>query len=181
MNLKLRSIKQAITIILFLAMYMKSLNISGQTILSPDKLLELHFELVSGKPSYQLSFKNKTVLKPSFLGFHLKDQQALTDQFELIDFHQEADLITVQLRHEDDSIENLTCNWLIGCDGAKSTIRKKLGFQFQGDTFEQILAQADVQVTFPFETNPNEAYMSSEIQALADLFRSLERDATEPS
>ena len=87
MNLKLRSIKQAITIILFLAMYMKSLNISGQTILSPDKLLELHFELVSGKPSYQLSFKNKTVLKPSFLGFHLKDQQALTDQFELIDFH----------------------------------------------------------------------------------------------
>ena len=87
MNLKLRSIKQTITIILFLAMYMKSLNISGQTILSPDKLLELHFELVSGKPSYQLSFKNKTVLKPSFLGFHLKDQQALTDQFELIDFH----------------------------------------------------------------------------------------------
>ena len=44
MNLKLRSIKQTITIILFLAMYMKSQTVSGQTILSPDKLLELRFE-----------------------------------------------------------------------------------------------------------------------------------------
>ena len=29
--------------------------------------------------------------------------------------------------------ENVTCNWLCGCDGAHSTVRKQLGFEFAGD------------------------------------------------
>ena len=66
-------------------MLLTPLEFIGQsTLLSPDKLLELHFELVSGKPTYSLQFSNHVVVKASHLGFHLKDGSSLVDDFKIV-------------------------------------------------------------------------------------------------
>ena len=66
-------------------MLLTPLEFIGQsTLLSPDKLLKLNFELVSGKPTYSLQFSNNVVVETSHLGFHLKDGSSLIDNFKIV-------------------------------------------------------------------------------------------------
>jgi 2-polyprenyl-6-methoxyphenol hydroxylase-like FAD-dependent oxidoreductase len=53
---------------------------------------------------------------------------------ELHSFTQTADVVTYTLRKADGSEETAEAAWLIGCDGAHSTVRHQLGLQFEGDT-----------------------------------------------
>jgi hypothetical protein len=41
--------------------------------------------------------------------------------------------VTATLRHADGREESVRCDWLIGCDGAHSTVRKKAGLEFAGE------------------------------------------------
>jgi hypothetical protein len=43
----------------------------------------------------------------------------------------------------------VTASWLLGCDGAHSSVRKGLGLELEGSTYEFRLIQADVRVDFP--------------------------------
>ncbi|WP_396152888.1 glycoside hydrolase family 97 protein [Flavobacterium sp.] len=57
----------------------------SQELKSPDNKLEMIFELgQSGKPTYQLKYKNKSVIQPSNLGLMLKNNQNLVDGFEVV-------------------------------------------------------------------------------------------------
>ena len=56
----------------------------AQVISSPDKNLSLQFELsANGVPTYQLSYKNKAVIKPSSLGLEIKDAPSFMDGFNI--------------------------------------------------------------------------------------------------
>jgi len=58
--------------------------LQAQTIQSPDKNLVLKFSLnSSGVPVYELSYKNKAVIKPSNLGIETKDVPSLLDGFSV--------------------------------------------------------------------------------------------------
>jgi hypothetical protein len=62
------------TILLSLMVLFHTLLVNGQTIQSPDKNLSLTFALQEGGvPTYQLSYKKKTVIKTSKLGIETKD------------------------------------------------------------------------------------------------------------
>lgn len=52
---------------------------------------------------------------------------------ELVEFTQLGNSITCRLEHPNWT-EELTCTYLVACDGGKSTIRKKLGINFVGET-----------------------------------------------
>ena len=57
----------------------------SQELKSPDNQLEMIFELSqSGKPTYQLKYKNKSVIQPSNLGLMLKNNENLVDGFEVV-------------------------------------------------------------------------------------------------
>jgi hypothetical protein len=57
----------------------------SQELKSPDNQLEMIFELSqSGKPTYQLKYKNKNVIQSSNLGLMLKNNNDLMDGFEVI-------------------------------------------------------------------------------------------------
>ncbi|MXV52256.1 glycoside hydrolase family 97 protein [Pedobacter sp. HMF7647] len=61
-----------------------SAMLKAQVITSPDKNLTLKFELQSnGVPSYQLTYKNKQVIKPSTLGIETKDVPSFLDGFTI--------------------------------------------------------------------------------------------------
>ncbi len=65
-------------------------------------------------------------------------------QVELVRFAPGADKVVVTLRHEDGREETLQTAWLIGCDGAHSTVRHGLGMQFEGNTLASDWVLGDV-------------------------------------
>ncbi|HVX47337.1 MAG TPA: FAD-dependent monooxygenase [Mycobacteriales bacterium] len=64
----------------------------------------------------------------------------------LRDLHQDAAGVQVRLQHGDGTIEELQASWVIGCDGARSAVRERLGMAFEGDAFEESFAVADVRM-----------------------------------
>jgi len=66
---------------------------------------------------------------------------------ELTDVQQEGDRVIAVANHisQDTEIaEEITADWLIGCDGARSQVRKALGIEFEGSTYEEDFLLADV-------------------------------------
>jgi 2-polyprenyl-6-methoxyphenol hydroxylase-like FAD-dependent oxidoreductase len=51
------------------------------------------------------------------------------------------------LRHADGREEDVESSWLVGCDGAHSTVRHELGMEFQGDTLPSDWILADVHLS----------------------------------
>jgi 2-polyprenyl-6-methoxyphenol hydroxylase-like FAD-dependent oxidoreductase len=77
----------------------------------------------------------------------------------LTGFEQNDDGVLATLAHPSGGTETVQAKWLVGCDGAKSTVREVLGFPFEGSTFEQNVIQADIKVDFPFEVPAGEGAM----------------------
>lgn len=72
-------------------------------------------------------------------------------------FRQNVDGVVATLVHADGEREEVEARFIIGCDGAKSTVRRVLDLPFEGSTFEQNLIQADIRVDFPMRVEPGEA------------------------
>ncbi|RBQ20095.1 oxygenase [Spongiactinospora rosea] len=69
-------------------------------------------------------------------------------------FEQGADGVTAWLRRADGSVEELWVPWLVGADGARSTVRKQLGLRLLGDSTETWL-NADVLLDAPLPADGN--------------------------
>ncbi|MGW6403106.1 FAD-dependent monooxygenase [Streptomyces sp. NPDC055134] len=64
---------------------------------------------------------------------------------ELLSFTQDRDGVTARLRTVVGAEEELRARYLIGCDGAHSTVRKALGLTFEGGAFDEGYMLADVE------------------------------------
>jgi 2-polyprenyl-6-methoxyphenol hydroxylase-like FAD-dependent oxidoreductase len=72
-------------------------------------------------------------------------------QAELTGFTSGDRGVVAGLRHGDGRAEEIRSEWLIGCDGAHSTVRHTLGLKFEGETLQSDWILADVHMTeFPF-------------------------------
>jgi 2-polyprenyl-6-methoxyphenol hydroxylase-like FAD-dependent oxidoreductase len=67
-------------------------------------------------------------------------------QTELVEFTQDAEGVTATLRHADGSEETVRASWLVGCDGAHSTVRHALDIAFAGHTYSQWFGLADARI-----------------------------------
>lgn len=64
----------------------------------------------------------------------------------LSSFEQSEESVTATVVHGDQT-ETVTANWLIGCDGGHSTVRKRAGIAFEGETRDEVrMIVADVEV-----------------------------------
>jgi 2-polyprenyl-6-methoxyphenol hydroxylase-like FAD-dependent oxidoreductase len=68
---------------------------------------------------------------------------------ELVSFTEQPDAIACTLRHGDGREESLAVSWLVGCDGAHSTVRHTLGMPFTGQAEPNDWLLADVHVEGP--------------------------------
>jgi hypothetical protein len=76
---------------LFLFICLAPFLAQAQEINSPNKNLVLKFELAAnGVPSYQLSYKGKSVIKPSTLGLETKDVPSFMDGFTITNATQKS-------------------------------------------------------------------------------------------
>ncbi len=70
---------------LSLLLFVLATSLFAQNITSPSKKISLSFKLsADGKPSYSISYLDKTVIKESNLGIQLKDMPALENGFSII-------------------------------------------------------------------------------------------------
>ena len=67
-------------------------------------------------------------------------------QVELIGFADQGDHVSVRLKHADGREEEAMTPWLIGCDGARSSVRTSLKLEFRGSTQDDDWLLADVRV-----------------------------------
>ncbi|HLV57296.1 MAG TPA: FAD-dependent monooxygenase [Natronosporangium sp.] len=65
---------------------------------------------------------------------------------ELVDLHQTGDAVVATLRHLDGRTEVATSRYLVGCDGAHSTVRRLSGIAFHGGTYPRTFVLADLAV-----------------------------------
>ena len=63
----------------------------------------------------------------------------------LTSLNQNAEQVTAELLSNNKTI-TLTCEWVIGADGAHSTVRKQLDIAFTGDTYQHNFYLADVKL-----------------------------------
>ena len=69
---------------------------------------------------------------------------------ELSTFSQTADGVTAEIKGPDGAAQTISARYLVGCDGAKSTVRHGLGLEFGGGTFERIFYVADVDIDWEY-------------------------------
>jgi 2-polyprenyl-6-methoxyphenol hydroxylase-like FAD-dependent oxidoreductase len=74
------------------------------------------------------------------------DNVAVEFDAELLDFIQDTDGVTASYRSAADGLRNVSGQFLVGCDGASSTVRNALNFELEGDSLlemRQALFRAD--------------------------------------
>ncbi|MGA7778451.1 MAG: FAD-dependent monooxygenase [Paraburkholderia sp.] len=87
---------------------------------------------------------------------------------ELTAFSHGVTQVSATLQHSDGRVEAIHAAYLIGADGAHSTIRHQLGVSFAGKTFEQVFLLADLQADTPWSDDEFHIFASGE--GLAGLF-----------
>jgi 2-polyprenyl-6-methoxyphenol hydroxylase-like FAD-dependent oxidoreductase len=81
------------------------------------------------------------------LGDHLAGRGVPVERgVELAGFHADPDGVTSTLRHRDGRTEQVRARYLVGCDGAGSTVRRGAGIPFKGGAYPQTFALADLEV-----------------------------------
>lgn len=67
----------------------------------------------------------------------------------LASFTQDEDGVSASLLRADGSVHSVRTRWLIGCDGAHSTVRHGLNLEFAGAAYEERIVQTDAMVKWP--------------------------------
>lgn len=71
---------------------------------------------------------------------------------EVLDLDQTVDGIDLTIRRTGESREQtLTADWVVGCDGAHSIVRRRLGLPFAGDDYGQDWLMSEVYIDPPIE------------------------------
>ena len=80
---------------------------------------------------------------------------------ELVALHGDQDAVTCTLRHRDGRTEQACARYLVGCDGAASTVRRGAGIPFQGGSYPQTLMIGECQSGFCSATTTPSSRASS--------------------
>jgi 2-polyprenyl-6-methoxyphenol hydroxylase-like FAD-dependent oxidoreductase len=80
------------------------------------------------------------------LGDHLVGRGVRVERgVELVGFHADPDAVSCTLGHGDGRTEQVRVRYLVGCDGASSTVRRGAGIPFKGGAYPQTFALADLE------------------------------------
>ncbi|HUC18102.1 MAG TPA: FAD-dependent monooxygenase [Acetobacteraceae bacterium] len=87
----------------------------------------------------------------------------------LASFVQDAEHVRATLRNAAGEIEEVSCRWLVGSDGAHSTVRSALGLAFEGGSYPQTFVLADLEVRWDLKRGPMYRFTRSDSDNAAPL------------
>jgi 2-polyprenyl-6-methoxyphenol hydroxylase-like FAD-dependent oxidoreductase len=73
-----------------------------------------------------------------------------------------ADGVTATLKHADGAEERAGAKWLLGCDGAHSTVREALGVPYQGENLDTTFTFADLPLVWDMDPNEGHNFFGEE-------------------
>jgi 2-polyprenyl-6-methoxyphenol hydroxylase-like FAD-dependent oxidoreductase len=113
---------------------------------------------------------------PSRFNFILVLPQSYTEQFledelaksalavqwlkELVSLEQNGSTVTARMQDAAGRAEELECDFVVGCDGAHSTVRHQAGIPFAGSAYEGNFVLGDVVLRWPWPYNAGRALIS---------------------
>ena len=110
----------------------------GETVLA-----QVHFDDISSTYNFGLMIPQHDTER--LLADHLRSFGVEVErQVELTGFANEGDHVSARLKHADGREEEITTPWLVGCDGAHSSVRTGLDLEFRGSTQDEDWLLADV-------------------------------------
>lgn len=121
-------------------------KITGANIVAADERVS-HIDLTEVGSDYHFALtipqsETERLLEERLQSFGVTAER----QVELVGFSDDGNAVTSSLRHPDGRTETVTSSWLIGCDGAHSTVRHGLSLEFEGSTVKSDFALADLHV-----------------------------------
>ncbi len=111
-----------------------------------ERLARLDFESVASPFRFALALpqsETERLLEERLRALGL----SVDRQTELLDFTQGEDIVSCVLRAADGQEQTVDASWVIGCDGAHSTIRHRLGLAFRGNAILTDFALADIHLS----------------------------------
>jgi 2-polyprenyl-6-methoxyphenol hydroxylase-like FAD-dependent oxidoreductase len=91
----------------------------------------------------------------------------LEREVTLVDLHQDEQLVTATLRHADGSEEQVRARYVVGADGAGSTVRNVLGIPFEGRSYRQSFVVADLDAEGPLARDALNIFISPTGEGMA--------------
>src|SRR5262245_37258634 len=86
--------------------------------------------------------------EPLLIDFLQRQGHQVEWQTELVSFTQDQDGVSATLKQLDKE-EKIETDWLVGCDGASSRVRKMLEIAFGGETYKESLFVLDCKINWP--------------------------------
>jgi len=91
----------------------------------------------------------ESILEDSVISQGVKiERQTMLEEFE-----QDINGVVAKLKHSDGTKEILTAKYLVGCDGARSQVRKSSGLEFVGGTYAAEFMLADAKINWDLPCN----------------------------
>jgi 2-polyprenyl-6-methoxyphenol hydroxylase-like FAD-dependent oxidoreductase len=122
------------------------LRAHGGTLRSGDTILgRIGFEDVASPYNFALMIPQRDTER--LMADHLGACGVTVErEVELVSFAQTAEGVDAVLRHADGRDERVATPWLIGCDGAHSTVRHAVGIEFAGSVQGDDWMLADIRI-----------------------------------
>lgn len=79
---------------------------------------------------------------------------------EMVELTQHTDHVSVDLRRPGGSSETVRARWVVGADGAHSTVRRQLGLRFLGTSFDENFAVADLRMDWDLPADEFFAFLN---------------------
>jgi 2-polyprenyl-6-methoxyphenol hydroxylase-like FAD-dependent oxidoreductase len=80
---------------------------------------------------------------------------------ELVALAVEEQQVACTLRHQDGTTEQLSVGYMAGCDGARSSVRRLAGIAFEGGSYPQTFALADLEVDGALKRDTAHAFIAA--------------------
>lgn len=80
----------------------------------------------------------------------------------LVSFSQSEDDVKAKIVDATGNESVIEVPWLVGCDGATSSVRKCLELPFEGDTYEELFLLADMRIAWPLSTDELHLFLAEE-------------------
>lgn len=90
---------------------------------------------------------------------------------ELVDAEPDADHVRCTIMHADGREEVIRASYLVGCDGAHSTVRRIAGIPFEGGSYPQSFVLGDVEADGPLTSGAINAFVGSRVAIFFPLGR----------
>src|SRR5262249_41975939 len=89
--------------------------------------------------------QNETILNDKLESYGLRVER----RKELVELRQSAESVKASIVNALGANEIIEAKWVVGCDGAHSVVRHRLGLEFSGKSYDQQFVLADVNVDWP--------------------------------